>query len=99
MTDEQDAVDGRAGVPSWRVIADRISAEHRAADDGPIDEAALSRAPAPLRSPERPLRLDLATATLGTAVYEKPRPGTHGHDGTWSVPLPVSRLQSAGVSP
>ena len=67
--------------------------------DGPIDEAALSRAPAPLRSPERPLRLDLATATLGTAVYEKPRPGTHGHDGTWSVPLPGSRLQSAGVSP
>lgn len=38
MTDEQDAVDGRAGVPSWRVIADRITAEHRAADDGPIDE-------------------------------------------------------------
>ncbi|MES5815429.1 hypothetical protein [Pseudoxanthomonas sp. Soil82] len=67
--------------------------------DGPIDEAALARAPAPLRSPERPLRLDLATGTLGTALYEKPRSGTHGHDGTWSVPLPGSRLQSAGVSP
>jgi hypothetical protein len=67
--------------------------------EGTIDEAALARLPAPMRSPARPIRLDLVAGTLGTDLYEKPRPEPHGHDGTWSVPLPASRLQAAGASP
>lgn len=67
--------------------------------DGAIDEAALGRLPASMRSQARPLELDTAAGMLGTALYEKPRPDADGHDGTWSVPLPASRVQSAGASP
>ncbi|MBO9718372.1 MAG: hypothetical protein J7507_16650 [Pseudoxanthomonas sp.] len=67
--------------------------------DGPIDEAVLVRVPAPMRSRSRPFRLDLAAGTLGTALYEKPLPDPQGHDGTWAVPLPASRLQAPVASP
>ena len=66
---------------------------------GPVDPAALAGLPASLRSPTRALRLDLESGTLGTAIYEKRDQGSGRHDGTWSVPLPASRLQSAGASP
>lgn len=66
--------------------------------EGAIDEAALARLPESMRSPARPLRLDLSAATLGTALYAQSRPD-RDHDGTWTVPLPASRLQSAGASP
>ncbi|WP_372014518.1 hypothetical protein [Pseudoxanthomonas sp. 10H] len=67
--------------------------------DGVIDEAAVARLPAPMRSAVRPLRLDATAGTLGVDLYESPRPEPRGHDGTWSVPLPASRLQAAGASP
>lgn len=66
---------------------------------GAIDHAALARLPASMQSPSRPLRLDPAAATLGTPLFERPRPGDEGHDGNWSVPLPASRLQPAATSP
>ncbi|KAF1692701.1 hypothetical protein [Pseudoxanthomonas koreensis] len=67
--------------------------------DGAIDEAALAQLPAPMRSPSRPLRLDIAAGTLATALHERPREGQDGHDGSWSLPLPASRLQPAGAAP
>lgn len=67
--------------------------------DGAIDEAALGRLPALMRSPTRPLRLDDAAATLGTALHEKSGSGSNRHDGTWSVPLPASRLQPVDALP
>ena len=64
---------------------------------GAIDEVALAQLPLSSQSPARPLRLDTAAGTLGTALYEPPR--GDGGDGTWSVPLPASRLQRGDVSP
>ena len=64
---------------------------------GAIDEVALAQLPLSSQSPARPLRLDTAAGTLGTALYEPPR--GDGGDGTWSVPLPASRLQPGDVSP
>ena len=66
--------------------------------EGPIDAVALERLPATMRSPARPLQLDATTGTLATAVYGKPTVDDSGA-GAWSVPLPASRLQSAGASP
>jgi hypothetical protein len=67
--------------------------------EGAIDQAALDRLPAPIRSASRPLLLDLEARTLGTALHGRPRAPADGHDGTWSVPLPASRVQPAAASP
>ncbi|UNK56987.1 hypothetical protein MNQ95_12670 [Pseudoxanthomonas daejeonensis] len=67
--------------------------------EGAIDQEALAQVPAPMRSPARPLQLDLEAGTLGTALHAKPRTEEGGLDGAWSVPLPASRLQSAVTSP
>ena len=66
---------------------------------GAIDAAALAQVPAWMQSPSRPLRLDADAGTLGTAVFERPRQDDSGHDGTWSVPLPGSRLQPSAEAP
>ena len=67
--------------------------------DGPIDEAALARLPASMQSPTRPLQLDAAAGTLGTALFERPREDGKVQNGTWSVPLPGSRVQPADAAP
>lgn len=67
--------------------------------DGDMDAAALAGLPAPLQSRSRPLRLDAEAGTLGTALFERSREDGAGHDGTWSVPLPGSRLQPADAAP
>ena len=37
--------------------------------------------------------------SLGTAVFEARRQHANGPDGTWSVPLPGSRLQPSAEAP
>ncbi len=52
-----------------------------------------------MQSPSRPLLLDVDAGTLGTAVFEARRQHANGPDGTWSVPLPGSRLQPSAEAP
>ncbi len=64
---------------------------------GAMDGAALARLPAARGDRARPLLLDAEAGTLGVALY-----GTRGDadaPGTWSVPLPASRLQVVPASP
>lgn len=67
------------------------------AQQGRMDDAALTRLPASLRSQARPLRLDTKTGMFGTAVYDSAGNG-NTRDGMWWVPLPSSRIQPADVS-
>jgi hypothetical protein len=67
------------------------------AQQGPMDDAALTRLPASLRSQARPLRLDTKTGMFGTAVYDGADKGSRG-DGMWWAPLPSSRIQAADAS-
>lgn len=62
--------------------------------DGVIDQAVLAQLPGSLQSPSRPLVLDTDTGALVTALHEPQHHGQGGHDGTWSLPLPASRLQA-----
>ena len=66
---------------------------------GAIDATALAQVPAWMQSPSRPLLLDVDAGTLGTAVFEARRQHANGPDGTWSVPLPGSRLQPSAEAP
>lgn len=67
------------------------------AQQGPIDEAAVTRLPTTFRSQARPPSLDTNTGTLGTAVYGRTEKDST-RDGMWWMPLPSSRIQSADVS-
>lgn len=67
--------------------------------DGAIDEEALAQLPAWMRSPARPLQLDLEAGTLSTALHAKRQTDQGGLEGSWSAPLPASRLQSAAATP
>ena len=66
---------------------------------GAIDATALAQVPAWMQSPSRPLLLDVDAGSLGTAVFEARRQHANGPDGTWSVPLPGSRLQPSAEAP
>ena len=43
--------------------------------------------------------LEVDAGSLGTAVFEARRQHANGPDGTWSVPLPGSRLQPSAEAP
>lgn len=72
--------------------------------EGGMDAAMLETLPPAMQSPTRALQLDTGAGTLGTALFERPRQdgalqdGAR-RDGTWSVPLPASRLQPAAAPP